>query len=143
MSREDRLRQTSSLLLIRSDEGFTCKRATEIGAVFSLSSLISLQEHPGLMKRTQSCLSQRYWHFFFSIYLEWDHIVSHEQKIGGFNLPLLKDDEFYYVQRSTKTSVLPLFKSRSQKIQCTTSVMSVGNRKYAMLSIPPAPSHMQ
>lgn len=77
MSRQDRLRQTSGLLLIRSDEGFTCKRATEIGAVFSLSSLISLQEHPGLMKRTQSCLSQRYWHFFGGgVSFIWNGIAS-------------------------------------------------------------------
>lgn len=75
MSEQDSLTQTRGLLLIRSDEGFTCERSTKIGAVFSLSSLISHQEHQGLMKRTQSCLSQRYWHIFFFIYLEWNRIV--------------------------------------------------------------------
>lgn len=60
----------------------SCKRSTKIGAVFSLSSLFSLQEHQGLMKRTQSCLSQRYWHFFFHSFGMESHHVAWATKTG-------------------------------------------------------------
>lgn len=78
MSRQDRLTQTRGLLLIQSDGEFTCKRSTKICAVFSLSSLFSLQEHQGLMKRTQRCLSQQYWHFICFIYLFFFHLFGME-----------------------------------------------------------------
>lgn len=100
MSGEDRLTQPRGLLLIQSDRGFTRKRSKKIGAVFSLSTLFSLQEHQGLMKRTKSCF-QQYCHFFPFV---WNGITSHQQQKQGFTLPLLKDDECY-VQRRMKTKI--------------------------------------
>lgn len=113
MSGLDRLTQMRGLLLIHCDGGLTCEMSPELGAVFSLSSLFSLQEHQGPMKRTKIHLSQRYWHLFF--WFVWNPIASQPKQ--GFNLPLLKYDECYYTQERMKTSVILLSKYRSWKVQ--------------------------
>lgn len=142
MSGRDRLTQTRGLILIQSDGGLTRERSPKLGAGSSLSSLFSLQEHRGPMKRTKSCLSQRHLSFFFFLGLfVWNPIAS--QRKRGFNLPLLKYDECHYTQGRMKTLVSLLSKHRSRKVQFITSIISsVRSRNYAMLSIFP-PSHMQ
>lgn len=88
MSGQDGLTPLRSLLLIQRVGGFTCKRSTKIFTLFSL------QEQKGLIKRTQSPLSQHFRHCFSTCL---NRSKSPEQQKQGFSLSLLKDDDYDYV----------------------------------------------